>query len=314
MARKTSNSDDSLELLLDTMCNAFGGIVIIAILVALLMRQTGRTPDDNEHGEAVAAIKLPGTEKDLQVEKALLEKLTNEVAAHGELAKLVARLNQLVVQRSQLLALIDSADLKDQNKKAQARAATENVEAAIAQAAAAKLTMTGQLAVLAKEIEELRAQIEKARKDFLKWGGENNSRPVKRPPVEQKATKKPFFFILRHGKVFPLQEYTGSQNSGGSIKPSNKHIDWQGDVALLKNGAGLDAEADKPELIKMLDGLPEPDKRYVVSIVYRDSFETYLKFQKVLSETNSKMDSGWVPMAGDGDIQIGSQGILPPMQ
>ena len=33
------DSDDSLELLLDTLCNAFGGIILITLLIALMSQE-----------------------------------------------------------------------------------------------------------------------------------------------------------------------------------------------------------------------------------------------------------------------------------
>ena len=44
MARRRSAKQDSLELLLDTICNTFGGVLFIAILVVLLLQQTGAGP------------------------------------------------------------------------------------------------------------------------------------------------------------------------------------------------------------------------------------------------------------------------------
>ncbi|MGH7138338.1 MAG: hypothetical protein ACREHD_21520, partial [Pirellulales bacterium] len=49
----------SLDLLLDTICNTFGGVVFIAILVTLLLQMTGgpqieAPPDAAQHEELVA--------------------------------------------------------------------------------------------------------------------------------------------------------------------------------------------------------------------------------------------------------------------
>ena len=37
MSRKPNDDDGSLELLLDTICNTFGGVLFISILVILLL-------------------------------------------------------------------------------------------------------------------------------------------------------------------------------------------------------------------------------------------------------------------------------------
>src|SRR4051812_32206585 len=43
MSRRRREQPDSLELLLDTMCNTFGGIIMIALLIALLSRDPSQS-------------------------------------------------------------------------------------------------------------------------------------------------------------------------------------------------------------------------------------------------------------------------------
>ena len=44
--RLHANNQDSLELLLDTLCNVFGGIILIACLLAMLSRPISDIPAD----------------------------------------------------------------------------------------------------------------------------------------------------------------------------------------------------------------------------------------------------------------------------
>ena len=67
---------DSLDLLLDTMCNAFGGIILMAVLVALLARQQsggiGNSPDSAE----MLSRRISQAELTLKQTRALLADLT----------------------------------------------------------------------------------------------------------------------------------------------------------------------------------------------------------------------------------------------
>ena len=56
MSRRRTRKQDSLELLLDTICNTFGGVLFIAILVVMLLQQTGGAP----------AIRAPASPVELQ--------------------------------------------------------------------------------------------------------------------------------------------------------------------------------------------------------------------------------------------------------
>jgi hypothetical protein len=55
MTRRSNRQEDSLEMLLDTMCNAFGGLILIAILIAILARTTDGRPGPGESPEYVRA-------------------------------------------------------------------------------------------------------------------------------------------------------------------------------------------------------------------------------------------------------------------
>ena len=43
MSRRRKNDTGSLDLLLDTICNTFGGILLIALLVIVLLNTTSKT-------------------------------------------------------------------------------------------------------------------------------------------------------------------------------------------------------------------------------------------------------------------------------
>lgn len=322
MARKTNNSDDSLELLLDTMCNAFGGIVIIAILVALLMRETGKTPiPGNFQDEAMAAVQLPTTENQLKIEQAQLTKLQQDVAAHGPLAILVKKRNELITQRQLLLAALAAANDKDKDTKAAARGMIGTLEQSIAAMGKKQGEMQAQSAAISKEILELKALIEELQKEFKKWGGQENSRVTRRPPQEQQSSRPSFNFVIRYGEVFPVQEY-----KGGQIPLSSTYIDWlklpkspenpAGDAeeARLKKGSGLKPDANKAELVQLLNSLPSGSMGIdAIAYVYSDSFEAFIEFQK-LRQTQSSIEGGWEPVAGDANISFSNSGTRPANQ
>ena len=45
MSRRRAVKQDSLELLLDTICNTFGGVLFIAIMVVMLLQNAGQGPE-----------------------------------------------------------------------------------------------------------------------------------------------------------------------------------------------------------------------------------------------------------------------------
>ena len=69
--RKQANQADSLELLLDTICNMFGGIVFISLLVVLMLQQSPETPAEGEAPDPIVIQKL---EQDVSVARSASER------------------------------------------------------------------------------------------------------------------------------------------------------------------------------------------------------------------------------------------------
>lgn len=91
--KRQSNQSDSFDLFLDTICNAFGGIVFIAILVAILVQTRSVAESLQVEVQDTAMTTLTNEELELEVERLrskksrlqrLLESLTFSPAAPQE--------------------------------------------------------------------------------------------------------------------------------------------------------------------------------------------------------------------------------------
>lgn len=118
MKRRVSDQGDSFDLFLDTICNTFGGIVFLAILVALLAKIRHEPSGTESAEQPVTALMMNTLElelvqqqsrlRDLQsIREALPEvpidpEVTNLVDRSDELKELSANEAQLVERRQQL--------------------------------------------------------------------------------------------------------------------------------------------------------------------------------------------------------------------
>ncbi|MEO9592126.1 hypothetical protein [Rhodopirellula bahusiensis] len=101
MRRRTSDQGDSFDLFLDTICNTFGGIVFLAILVALLAK-IRHDPSGSEMAEQpVTALMMRTLELELVQQQSRLRDLQNvrdalpEAPIDPEVANLVDRSDEL---------------------------------------------------------------------------------------------------------------------------------------------------------------------------------------------------------------------------
>jgi len=127
--RLQSRGGDNLELLLDTMCNAFGGVMFIAMLLAVLSQFAQVT------GKAVAD---PVEVKQLELERARLESALNELrSAQAEQARL------LEMMKSVALSLERIEELQARNLALKSR--IERTEKTAELMAALELAMKGEV-------------------------------------------------------------------------------------------------------------------------------------------------------------------------
>ena len=70
-SRRVNRAPDSLDLLLDTICNAFGGILLIALLIALITQQTKITEADQASDVENQILQREIASYSTQIEKAL---------------------------------------------------------------------------------------------------------------------------------------------------------------------------------------------------------------------------------------------------
>ena len=118
MKQRENISSSSLDMLLDTMCNTFGGVCFIALLIAIISASLPKDSSSSQEEDVVQMaidekIETLSTQRDelvqaLKVQKELLEKAVEEDASQEELEvvqKLLeddARLEELKRRRVQL--------------------------------------------------------------------------------------------------------------------------------------------------------------------------------------------------------------------
>ena len=96
MRRRSRAPKDSLDLLLDTMCNAFGGIVLIAILIALLIE----SPGDESRKSAPSgreALEVSRKARELTELEADVSEIEKRWEENKDLLELLQKRNQLAL-------------------------------------------------------------------------------------------------------------------------------------------------------------------------------------------------------------------------
>lgn len=222
MRRFRATHSDSLDLLLDTICNAFGGIVLIAILVTLLTSDTkerlqeAATSADRELTERqIASLK-----SDIKEAEEYLERQASSVSVDPGL---VARLDQ---------AKASLQTARDKNikawsawEKAASKASGKDPQADTV--LGERVSVSSRLASLRTETEALNDKLSrlKQRLETLKRERSDivaSKAEQLRLPKEQPERSGNVYFLLKNNEVYPL----GVARFGALVQ-NNDSLEWQ---------------------------------------------------------------------------------------
>lgn len=304
MRRKAENSVGSLELLLDTMCNTFGGVVFIAILLSVLSSAMGTGGITPEQAQALPA--------DLQ----------QDLREAAEQTRLETRARQLleVLKRQQTVSTAASRPaaappLAAAATPAALQAQLETTEAELKQATAAtaqlereSLLVSAQLDTAEKKAAALRAQ---ERRTELGQG-----RPLRLPRLHEVKNKRTVILALQGKRFYAVQNV--------AVKyPLPRAYDLD-EVSIRKKAFGTDANRREVEVVEMqpeagqrvLDGAEkegklrlalnnlDPKQEYVVFGVAPDSFAEFNYLKRLFVEKG--FDYQWQPLTGPMGVVPGT--------
>ena len=305
MRKRKAGPKDSLDLLLDTMCNAFGGIVLIAILVALLISPT----DSNSSRES----EVNRETLELSRKSRELRELENQVAVLEAKYKDIEEIIPFVQKRDQLRETLK----KLQESEARSLVSLNNRLAELMEQqveAEQELSgLTAETAALTSEIDSTSTTLSNLEEQMREIVARNMK--ITHPPARRDASGTQFNLILRYGEIFPLANY--EMNDGEIMgRELNNSIFWDGDSAEPIKGRGLKIGRDNHELKRIFSQLSTHNKtfaskpsnrEYVISFVYGDSFETYEQLSEII-QGYPLIQDGWDPHPNDQKLLFSTDG------
>jgi len=288
MARE-EDEGGSLDMLLDTLCNTFGGIILIALLLALSVNKKSVElydklvkTDDNQSELIREREQLKNSLLDLKDENIeILEDLEDDAySKREEIEEIKDNLDDLNSDSSSMEKLAQRAreKLKDM----------EDMETTIEEE---RLTMQEELSRLEAIFEHQELSKELKKKPYRKVS----------LPQQKDTRKKPLPVIVAHGKMYPMIALNiGSveKNEDGLLwnqtpdKRFQVKVDPQKGVDPMNDDAldlFLSSVRDAPRLVRQ--------DFFLNLFVYSDS-ENFAIFNKIRDEAVlRKLDYNWIPIS-----------------
>jgi hypothetical protein len=280
MPRRYRHDHDALELLLDTVCNAFGGIIFIVLLLVILPQHDTTDAQDEKTASTAQMARvedLRSTVSRYEHLRDMLESIIEGFPLPEGFEQAVERVENLREQVRELQEMLASHDLSDEELDAQ-------------------LTSTRQ------EIQRL-AGI----RDRL-WGLlEEEAEPPRiiRLPRLHSVRKSNYFLIVSHGRVY----YTVDVGHGGLRVFENEDdlvVRTQSGGRMFRprpnRGNPVDQWLSAPDGARRLMA-HLPRHRYVVNIcIYPDSLEHFEAVRNVF--TSAGYQYNWHPLTDDTPLVL----------
>ena len=309
MNLRRKKPSDSLYMLLDTMCNAFGGIILLAVLVVLLTSneksQRTTSSDTQEMLQRRVAIADANLQQSLQLQTTLQTRTNDDrwktqvslLATRQQIQDEITAIRELAAQNAKDLDAFSSADPAERMK---------NLETQLAAAQAKKLEALNSLAASKENAKRLNMRLvglEKQATDLV-----NASQRQLRLPKEHETGKRVVYIIARYGRIYTCRNSDLSRNEND--------IEWTStltsQIAEPRNGKGIDLTVNSAELRTYFRNQSESSV-YVAFCVYEDSFPAFIKAKQLATE--SGLSYGWEPFQfSDGPVSFSSVGHAPKPQ
>ncbi len=304
-----ASDSDSLELLLDTLCNVFGGIVLIACLLAIIPRQT---------------IKFPLVPSET-ASAAMLERRT--ITAREEMIRLESEIERLEISTDPKLAELQMR--RDSLRKLHERWRNDykdrqNQE--FSEADARALVAQGNPEALSERLKELKLQrsssegIENAASEkirFLEQRSANLHDECKniakgkaqllRFPRERPSGNSPSPIILRYDAIYPLAIGTDFGANDSVRRAASSGSDSFRAEPIRGRGISLPS-TDKQLALTLKEAA---DKGlYVTLYLYPDSHHALSGLKDALAKAD--ISYGLEFVKSDRSLSFGSEGTSPP--
>ncbi len=290
MSRKQGDDDGSLELLLDTICNTFGGVLFISILVVLLLNASSKEAATTPPSEVQAD--LLDAQVRLSQSKGELQKLLTAVQAQNQVADKIidpvlrdlvrnsSRLQADAAQTQKKLKGVDqiTKDQIDINEK------TEKILEHQQALKNAKGSLQGIEAKLEREIES-RTQAAKL-------------------PKGRATEKAEIPMFLKAGRLCTYLQRDGNTLTENLAEIVKKQDEDNRTYIEPKPGTGvlIDVDGNHANIDARLGDF-DASQHYLAVFVWPDSFEHFavLKDRMVAAEFKYRL----VPFQGDQKIFFG---------
>ncbi|MEG1979641.1 MAG: hypothetical protein RR060_02890 [Victivallaceae bacterium] len=302
-SKRAQANEDSLDLLMDTMSNSFGGIMFIAITLIVLLVGRDVTRHKLDNAESAVALNIEAAvvdNADLEKKITALEKELTQLSLSPE----VAAKERLVIENQRMALQLDL--LQSRNKLAENQEKLLKLESE-------NLRKLGQK--LQKELVQTQAQLVESRTQYAEQRRQSDKveqiLPYLRRTVatlQPQLQRKPLFVIVKNGELFILQKPDVQIVADNKINPegvsSMVEVKLESDGQVMKyaprTGQGVNLNLGAAAALEKLTRGFDMNNYFFDFEVHDNSISEFIPIQRYLSDQAQSYN--WMPYAQESEL------------
>jgi len=298
-------SEDSLDLLLDTLCNAFGGIILITLLIALMSQEANNAPAVPTSFKTQWLLEqqeISRMENDLIIEESIGESLKDKIKGEdlNEAAESIREKQRLVRQKQTIAENLDR--LREELASMPANSTNLAVDLQ---------NELESLTALNEENSKLKSDLQDRMKDMdAKLSDVNNgiisskserTQTLRLPKEKGKSKKEYIWVVVKHGRVYPLN-YPNLDEIFTGVKVGLSAMKF-----IPRPGRGLDVSSNHAGTISYLRKINTRNEYLAFVVSANDQcFRTFNKVKQLA--TSMGIGYTWEPKPVNEDLILTSSG------
>lgn len=298
MKRRRHTPADSLDLLLDTICNTFGGIIFIALLVVLLLTVSGRPETEQNQVQHAEEVVLQN-----QLETLAALKLRLQSSLKGQ-TETIATLTPDNLKKT--LGNYQEETARHANLKSNISAIQEKILLNVKQ----NEKISTQVNELQSKLEVIQRQSEELKKTLV---GQRDSRreTLRMPVVRSAAGKSEVIIILQFNRFYIWHRYS-AQGTREGLNTEDFLVlsdETKGTVTAPNPAAGIALDQTDHTRKQIFQKLKQfhPNEYNLAIIVRPDSYGAFKHIREIVTVLKLEYDlqpttlhTQWVDRGGTG--------------
>jgi len=293
--------DSSLELLLDTICNMFGSVILITLLIVIITSDIPHSHEQKRHNNPnkdeldrlidVADKKIDALRLDLaKYPDSNTSNSTDDSNIQNEIDRKIAILNEIRNQQGNAPQnvgdWIKNINIQIEFNKSQISQANISINAT----------------------ENRRSTLESERNALIEFSNRETKRRSDqvRLPKESDTSKSAYYVFCKYGLIYP--QYLFDRRGEAIPNPSVNKIREDSTSIEYVPIIGKGSPPTENDIAALLSNLPT--NYYIACNLYPDSIEAFKQLRKYAAK--AKIDIGWKPASPDQRLVFTTENGVPP--